>query len=50
LAEKDESEATTLFPLSDFSPQNNEVLESGYLTGRYSAIPFLTEINLNEGH
>jgi energy-coupling factor transporter ATP-binding protein EcfA2 len=48
--EKDESEATTLFPLSDFSPRKDEALESGYLTGRYGAIPFLTDINLNEGY
>jgi AAA15 family ATPase/GTPase len=48
--EKDESEATTLFSLSDFSPRKDEALESGYLTGRYGAIPFLTDLNLNEGH
>lgn len=38
--EKDSSQATRLYPLSDFSPRNKEALERGYLVGRYGAVPF----------
>lgn len=38
--EKDSSQATKLYPLSDFSPRNKEALERGYLAGRYGAVPF----------
>jgi AAA15 family ATPase/GTPase len=38
--EKDHSQATRLYPLSDFSPRNKEALERGYLAGRYGAVPF----------
>ena len=37
--EKDESGATELYPLSDYSPRKGETVLAGYLTGRYSAIP-----------
>lgn len=33
--------ATELFPLSDFSPRNNENIEKSYLLGRFGAIPFI---------
>lgn len=40
--EKDEHNATKLYPLSDFSPRKGvENLERNYLQGRYGAIPFL---------
>jgi AAA15 family ATPase/GTPase len=39
--EKDEDQASRLYPLSDFSPRKNEALEKGYLEGRYGAIPVL---------
>ncbi|WP_241622851.1 AAA family ATPase [Rosenbergiella australiborealis] len=40
--EKDSSQATSLFPLSDFSPRKGrEDLESAYLEGRYGALPFV---------
>lgn len=39
LTEKDENGATQLYPLSDFSPRKEESIISGYLTGKYSAIP-----------
>ncbi len=39
--EKDTNGASHLYPLSDFHPQPNENLETGYLQGRYGAIPFL---------
>ncbi|MDR1935527.1 MAG: ATP-binding protein [Candidatus Accumulibacter sp.] len=40
--EKDRDQASTLVPLSDFSPRKNEALERGYLMGRYGGIPFLS--------
>jgi len=39
--EKNNDGSTHLYPLSDFKPRKNENLESGYLQGRYGAIPFL---------
>lgn len=43
--EKDASRATRLYPLSDFSPRENEAVERGYLNGRYGGIPFLRELD-----
>ncbi|MEQ1593800.1 MAG: ATP-binding protein [Casimicrobium sp.] len=43
--EKDEQSATKLYPLSDFSPRDNEAVERGYLNGRYGGIPFLKELD-----
>lgn len=43
--EKDERSATKLYPLSDFSPRDNEAVERGYLNGRYGGIPFLKELD-----
>ena len=45
--EKDASQATVLYPLTDFSPRKNEALESGYLSGRYGAIPFLSDFDID---
>ncbi|HTV97828.1 MAG TPA: AAA family ATPase [Steroidobacteraceae bacterium] len=42
--EKDSSGASRLYPLTDFKPRNDEVLERGYLRGRYGALPVLDEI------
>lgn len=42
--EKDSSGASSLYPLTDFKPRNDEVLERGYLRGRYGALPVLDEI------
>jgi hypothetical protein len=43
--EKDPSQSTTVYPLTDFSPRKNvENLERGYLSGRYGALPYLTSI------
>lgn len=40
--EKDGIQATTIYPLSDFSPRKGrENIEVGYLSGRYGALPFL---------
>ena len=39
--EKDNSGASHLYPLSDFSPRKDEALQRGYLQGRYGAIPII---------
>jgi uncharacterized protein len=44
--EKDDSGASLLYPLTDFSPRKLENLERGYLQGRYGAVPFLDRSNL----
>lgn len=41
--EKDRDQATTLYPLTDFSPRKGENLERGYLMGRYGALPFFRD-------
>lgn len=43
LTEKDDHQATRVYPLSDFSPRKGEAIERGYLTGRYGGIPFLPQ-------
>ena len=43
--EKNQSKATCLYPLSDFSPRDNEAIERGYLNGRYGGIPFLKDLD-----
>ncbi|MCG8029982.1 MAG: AAA family ATPase [Candidatus Thiodiazotropha taylori] len=42
-AEKDNSQATTIYPLTDFSPRKKEALERGYLMGLYGALPILND-------
>lgn len=44
--EKDNEQASHLYPLTDFSPRKGEALERGYLVGRYGALPFFSEFNL----
>lgn len=40
--DKDQNQATTLYPLTDFSPRKcRENLELAYLSGRYGAVPFI---------
>jgi AAA15 family ATPase/GTPase len=39
--EKDANHASALFPLTEFTPRKNEAFESGYLSGRYGAVPIL---------
>ncbi len=41
--EKDPDGATQLYPLSDYRPRKDEMLQKGYLAGRYGAIPMLRE-------
>jgi AAA15 family ATPase/GTPase len=45
-AEKDQNQASHIYPLTDFSPRKNESLERGYLMGRYGAIPFFRDADL----
>jgi AAA15 family ATPase/GTPase len=44
-AEKDNEQASHLFPLLDFSPRKGEALEKGYLGGRYGGIPILGTVD-----
>ena len=37
--EKSEDGATSLYPLSDFSPRKDDAIERRYLQGRYGAVP-----------
>lgn len=41
--EKDETGATTLYPLTDYKPRGEEALAKRYLAGVYGGIPFLPE-------
>lgn len=43
--EKDAAHVTHIFPLTDFSVRKKEAWESGYLGGRYGALPFIDEFN-----
>lgn len=42
--EKDDSQATRVYPLTDFSPRKHEAWERGYLTGRYGAVPMFRDL------
>jgi hypothetical protein len=44
--EKREDGSSQLYPLTDFKPRPTENLHSGYLQGRYGAIPFVSSKNL----
>ncbi|MBV9829529.1 MAG: ATP-binding protein [Alphaproteobacteria bacterium] len=43
--EKGSDRATTIFPLSDFSPRKDEALEKAYLKGRYGALPIFDSVD-----
>lgn len=45
--EKDGKKSAQLYPLSDFSPRENEAIEKGYLNGRYGGIPFVKDLDFN---
>lgn len=45
--EKDDHQASRLYPLSDFKPRKNEALEWGYLKGRYGGVPLVSEPRLD---
>ncbi len=42
--EKDQDQATQLYPLTDFHPRKKEALEKGYLQGRFGALPYIGEV------
>ena len=42
--EKGNDQASKIVPLSEFSPRKNEALERGYLSGRYGALPLISNI------
>jgi uncharacterized protein len=42
--EKDQDQASILYPLTDFSPRKNQALEKGYLSGSFGAIPILKRL------
>jgi hypothetical protein len=44
--EKSAEQATELYSLSDFKPRKNDLIESGYLLGRYGGIPFVRDLDL----
>lgn len=41
LTAKDGDGATSLYPVTDYRPRKKEALRSGYLAGRYGAVPIL---------
>ena len=43
--EKTRDGATKLYSLLEYSPRKDELLQKGYLAGRYGAIPFLGELD-----
>jgi uncharacterized protein len=43
--EKKSDGSTNFYPLSDFNPRGDKVLERGYLQGRYGGIPFLGDFS-----
>ena len=43
-AQKDNEQATKLYPLSDFNIHNTANIENGYLNGRYGGVPFLSNL------
>ncbi len=45
--EKDERQASRLYPLTDFSPRKGEHLEKAYLRARYGGVPFISQANLH---
>jgi AAA15 family ATPase/GTPase len=45
--EKNEQNATNLYPLSDFSPRKGEGLQKGYLQGRYGALPYISKAGIH---
>ncbi len=44
--EKDQANASRLYPLTDFKPRTGEALQKAYLNGRYGALPYTSEAHL----
>jgi len=42
-----ESQATDLYSLTEFSPRKDKDVERGYLAGKYGALPFIKEVNID---
>jgi AAA15 family ATPase/GTPase len=42
--EKEKSNATTMYPLSDFRARKKEAIEKRYLQGRYGALPLIGDL------
>jgi hypothetical protein len=47
-AEKNEDQASCLYPLSDISPRKGEALGRGYLAGRYGGVPVLKTLRFKK--
>ncbi|MFO1393947.1 MAG: ATP-binding protein [Steroidobacteraceae bacterium] len=45
--EKDDRQASRLYPLTDFGPRKGEALEKGYLRARYGGVPFISRTDLH---
>ncbi len=45
--QKDQEQATQLYPLTDFQPRPHEALQRYYLEGRYGALPFIGELKFD---
>ena len=45
--DKDDRQASRLYPLTDFSPRKGEALEKGYLRARYGGVPFISRADLH---
>ena len=45
--DKDQRQASRLYPLTDFSPRKNEALERAYLRARYGGVPSIGRTNLH---
>jgi hypothetical protein len=43
--EKGSDGSSRLYPLSDFKPRNDEVLERWYMRGKYGALPTLAAVS-----
>lgn len=44
---KDRSQASQLYPLSDYNVRDGEAVEKGYLSGRYGAVPFIKDMSFD---
>lgn len=45
--DKDDRQASRLYPLTDFSPRKGEALEKGYLRARFGGVPFISRTDLH---
>lgn len=45
--DKDDRQASRLYPLTDFSPRKGEAIENGYLRARYGSVPFISRPDLH---